>query len=132
MSHAASPSLALDFTHHAHERATQRQLPPCVRDAFQQGLGIDLHGRHPQHPRVMLRIVRTRDSYWIAPHVGGVVLTIYEQPNDAVHAWARSHLHNPMENAHRLRRIPVHVMTPEQSVTEELFNLWVNDGALSA
>jgi hypothetical protein len=117
----------LDFTRHANERALQRHLPDCVRDAFARGLGVYLLGRHPHHPRVMLRIVRTRDAYWIAPHVRGVVLTIYERLNDGVHAWAYRYLHNPLETAHRLPRIPIHVMTPEQTATEELLCLWVED-----
>lgn len=115
---------ALHMTHHADHRCAERTAPDCVLDLLQNGGGADFLGRHPNHPRVQLRIVRTADSYWVAPHTNGTLLTVYEKDAESIDAWAWTHLHHPEQTRHRLRRLPVH-LTPEQAVTSDLYALWV-------
>ena len=113
----------LQMTHHATHRSTQRTAPDCVLELLRHGHGTDFLGRHPHHPKVQLRIVRTVDSYWVAPHANGTLLTVYEKPSRDIDAWAWKHLHHPEQNRSRLRRLPVH-HTPEQAITADLYNLW--------
>ncbi|MBA2666590.1 MAG: hypothetical protein H0U69_06110 [Trueperaceae bacterium] len=86
--------------------------------------GTDFLARHPSHAGERLRIVRTADSYWIAPHAGGHLITVYEQASSNIHAWGRRYLHHPDQNLGRLQRLPVH-HTPEQAITADLYDLWV-------
>lgn len=118
------PTAALHATRHADHRSQQRTAPACVLELLRSGGGADFLGRHPNHPRVTLRIVRTADSYWIAPHANGTMLTVYEKDARGIDAWAWTHLHHPEQNRHRLRRLPVH-LTPAQAVTADLHALWV-------
>ncbi|MBA3891118.1 MAG: hypothetical protein H0X64_11370 [Gemmatimonadaceae bacterium] len=112
----------LQMTHHAEHRRTQRTAPDCVLELLRTGSGTDFLGRHPNHPRVQLRIVRTADSYWVAPHAKGIILTVYEKEAREIDGWAWRHLHHPEQNRHRLRRLPVH-HTPLQSITADLYAL---------
>jgi hypothetical protein len=114
----------LHLSHHAQSRSAQRTAPPCVLELLRSGRGTDFLGRHPNHPRVQLRIVRTADSYWIAPHTNGSMLTVYEKDVASIDDWAWRHLHHPEQSRNRLRRLPLH-HTPEQAVTADLFALWV-------
>lgn len=111
-------------THHAATRSQQRSVPPCVLERLQRGDATDLPGRHPAHQRAMLRVVRTADGYWVAPHADGTMLTIYEVEERRLEAWAWRHLHHPEQQLGRLRRLPVH-HTPAQAVTADLYRLWV-------
>jgi hypothetical protein len=117
-------SAPLQMTHHAHHRSAERVAPDCVLELLRSGHGTDFLGRHPNHPRVQLRIVRTADSYWVAPHANGTILTVYEKDAADIDAWAWKHLHHPEQSRNRLHRLPVHP-TPEQVVTADLFALWV-------
>src|SRR3990172_3401803 len=85
----------LQMTHHADHRCAQHTAPDCVLELLRTGGGADFLGRHPNHPRVQLRIVRTADSYWIAPHANGTMVTIYEKDARDIDAWASKHLHPP-------------------------------------
>lgn len=85
----------LQMTHHADHRCAQHTAPDCVLELLRTGGGADFLGRHPNHPRVQLRIVRTADSYWIAPHANGTMVTIYEKDARDIDAWASKHLHHP-------------------------------------
>jgi hypothetical protein len=113
----------LQLSRHASERSHHRTTPACVLELLQRGGGTDFSGRHPNHPRLPLRIVRTADSYWIAPHQQGVIITVYEKHESELDAWARQYLHFPEQNRHRLRRLPRH-RTAAQQVTAELWEHW--------
>ncbi|TVR93582.1 MAG: hypothetical protein EA416_04875 [Trueperaceae bacterium] len=114
----------LERTRHATHRGHQRTVHDCVLERLQRGDATDFPGRHPHHPRVALRILRTADGYWVAPHANGSILTVYEVETSRVDAWAWRHLHHPEQQLGRLRRLPVH-HTPEQAVTADLYRLWV-------
>ncbi len=114
----------LERTRHATHRSVQRTIPECVLARIERGDATDVPGRHPHHPRVTLRIVRTADGYWVAPHADGSVLTVYEVAAERLESWAWRHLHHPEQQLGRLRRLPVH-HTPEQAVTADLYRMWV-------
>jgi hypothetical protein len=56
------PTTALQSTRHADHRSQQRTTPEGVLELLRAGGGADFLGRHPNHPRMTLRIVRTADS----------------------------------------------------------------------
>lgn len=112
----------LSLTAHAHERSIERSVPSCVLDALQRG-GTDFLGHHPNHGRIRFRIIRNGDTFWVAPHVGGDITTVYAKQRHEVNRWANNYLVNPDQNRHRLALLPNHC-TPKEAITDELMTLW--------
>ena len=119
---AVSRPTTLRLSHHALDRSCERAVPTSVLDALQRH-AHEFLGRHQHHRRLKLRIVRQGDTFWVAPHDGRDIITIYAKHRRELTRWANNYLVNPDQNRHRLALIPNH-RTPEEAITDELARLW--------
>lgn len=113
---------ALRLTSHARQRSFERDVPTSVLEALQNKANEFL-GRHNHLQRIPLRIVRHGDTFWIAPHMDGNIITVYAKHRMELTQWANTYLVNPDQNRHRLALLPSH-RTPEEAITDELSRLW--------
>lgn len=112
----------LRMTTHARERCDERRVPTIVLEALRTH-AREFLGQHAVHRRMKLRIVRQGDTYWIAPHVHGDLITVYAKDQTELRAWANNYLVNPTQNWHRLALLP-NLRTTEEAITDELMALW--------
>ena len=112
----------LELTAHAYQRSIERAVPSSVLDALKHH-AQEFLGHHPDHGRIWIHVIRTGDTFWVAPHKGRDITTVYAKHRSELRPWADTYLVNPNQNRHRLALVPNH-MTPEEAITDELSALW--------
>lgn len=113
----------LEFSLHAWHRVDERQPPPSVVKEI-QSTAKTYAGHVDRGERVVYRIVRHADRFWIAPIQKGCVTTVYSTSAAEIRNWSRRYLLNPGQAATQLLRLEGH-KTPNDLVTKELEELWL-------